>query len=143
MPSQHQENLKQAFARHDLYMSHVHEAKFEFHHSEVFQRFTEKPNKLGVLCKSFSEHWSEDLGVCSTFSIVGAFRGTMLDNLTDNIRQDLALGGLLFEEFLVEPGIQKSTKIECVRVDKLPTKLPSVMTSKELAETWLNPNWTP
>lgn len=143
MPSQHAQDLVQAFARYDHYMSHEHVARFEFQHSEVFQRFTEKPNKLGVLCKSISEHWSEDLGVCSEFSICGGFRGTTLDNLSDGIRQDLALGGLLFEDYLVEPGVQKSTKIECVRLDKPPTKIPSVLTSQELASTWLNPSWTP
>ena len=142
MPSQHAQDLVRAFVRYDHYMHYEHVAQFEFTHHEFFQRFVEKANKKGILTRSITEQWVEDLGICEVVEVAGHFRGTMIDNLTDGIKQNLALGGMLYDNCWCDHDLLKTTKIDCIRKDRAP-RIPSVLSSKELAETWLNPGWTP
>lgn len=137
------EKLKRAFERYDSYMHYEHVAMFDFIHSEFFQRFVEKPNKKGIVTKSVTDQWVKEVGLHEIVSVTGLFRGTEIDLIIETIKQDLDKQGRLFDCTLVEEGLQKTTKIDCVRKDKPPTKLPSLMTDKELSSTWLNPDWTP
>lgn len=143
MTTTRSEKLALAMPRYDAYMQHKHVARFVFTHHEVFQRFVEKPNKTGALTKSVTEQWVEDLGTCEVVEVVGHFRGTMVDNLTDGIKQSLDLGGMLYDNYMCDDGLQKTTKIDCVRTDVAPTKPPSLMTDAEIMATWLNPEWSP
>ena len=135
--------LKLALERYDRYCAFEQPHIFLFRHLEVYSRFQEKTNKLGETIRGITESWTEDLGVCYEIRLNGNFRGTMIDNLCESIRQDLDLFGLLYDNTVVEPGLQKSTKIECSSGLSKSLRLPSSLSDLELEQTWLNPNWSP
>lgn len=77
-------------------------------------------------------------------TVVGAFTGFMIDNLIHSIKVDLESANLFHSDWTpVEDGVEKMSKLECVRVVRGANKLPSVMTEAELDATWLNPDWNP
>jgi hypothetical protein len=138
-----EEKVRVALGRYDHYCAFEQPHVLVFKHLEVYSRFQEKTNKLGETIRGVTESWTEDLGVCYEIRLNGNFRGTMVDNISESIRQDLAMCGLLFDSELVEPGLQKSTKIECSSGLSQSLRLPSSLSDLDLERTWLNPNWSP
>ena len=137
-----QDLIREAFKSYDRYMNFEHKSRFQFFHKEAFAEFEDKVSKNGEPIRSVSKSWIEDLGLCEEIVVAGSFRGTMIDNLVLGIEKSLESGGLLFDKFVVSPGLMKSTKIDCVRVDKTPP-FPSTMTDCQLEETWCSLGWTP
>lgn len=138
------EKLKLAYERHDRYVHYERPHVFIFTHLEIFSVFEEKTNKVGQTIRAVTKSWTENLGECYRLHHQGAFRGTMIDNLVESIRLDLFQNDLFFEGFVIEPGLQKSTKIECSSgVNRQGWVLPCSMSDAELERTWLNPHWSP
>lgn len=137
-----QQLLQEAFKSYNHYMNFEHKSKFVFYHKEALSEFEDKLSKAGEPIRSVSKSWVEDLGVCEEVVVTGSFRGTMIDNLVLGIEKSLESGGLLFDKHIVSPGLMKSTKIDCVRVDKTPP-FPSTLTDRELEDTWCSLTWRP
>lgn len=138
-----EDRLKIALARYDHYCAFEQPHVLLFKHLEIYSRFVERTNKLGETIRGITESWTEDLGICYEVQLSGNFRGTMIDNLCESIRQDLDLCGLLFDNTVIEPGLQKSTKVECSSGLSQSLSLPSSLSDLDLERTWLNPNWSP
>lgn len=141
----HASKLSEAFRRFNDHCSHHQVNVFRFTHYEVNTVFEMRQTKKdpNVLTKVVISNETKEIGVVYELEVVGGFRGTMVDNLVQGIKADFALFGCFYDETVVEPGVEKSTKIECVRFVKGTNKLPSMLTDAELDATWLNPDWNP